>query len=388
MNRIPYPSSWPRLTVAGWVCVALLVGGALASWAWTWRSGLAVAAVCLVALMAALVSVVRRSPHSVHLELASRRVVAGEIALGNIVVHNPTPRRVTHLPLEVPINGMAERFIIGALPAGKQAEEPFAVPTTRRGVVTLGPPRTVRQDPFGLLRQEKSWGEQVEILVHPETARIPHDATGSQRDVEGVVTQERTSSDVAFHALRDYVPGDDRRSVHWRSTARVGHLVVRQFEATKRSRHLIVIDTEAAGYLNYSEDIAIAIAASLATQGLLLSRGVAVVANGLRLPGHSPLALLDACARLELEDSGQSLAHSVSAALGLYPSISMLTVITGQANSEREIAGALRLAGPNVRKLGVRVAGTKLLRHTVLGIEILSVESLKSAQRAIARSFT
>ena len=37
-----------------------------------------------------------------------------------------------------------------------------------------------------------------------------------QMDVEGVASEKLTSSDVSFHALRDYEPGDDRRAVHWR----------------------------------------------------------------------------------------------------------------------------------------------------------------------------
>ena len=57
-------------------------------------------------------------------------------------------------------------------------------------------------------------------------------------------TQDLSSSDVSFHALRDYVAGDDRRNIHWKTTARTGRLMVRQFEETRRAHLLIVLDLD------------------------------------------------------------------------------------------------------------------------------------------------
>ena len=51
-----------------------------------------------------------------------------------------------------------------------------------------------------------------------------------------------------FHALRDYVFGDEPRSVHWRSSARVGHLVVRQQVAAATSGTTVVLDCDVTAY--------------------------------------------------------------------------------------------------------------------------------------------
>ena len=60
-------------------------------------------------------------------------------------------------------------------------------------------------------------------------------------------------SDLAFHALREYQPGDDRRYVHWRSSAKHGRLLVRQFLDTRRSHLAVVVDTDP-GYAGGEDD--------------------------------------------------------------------------------------------------------------------------------------
>src|SRR5699024_7558402 len=76
-----------------------------------------------------------------------------------------------------------------------------------------------------------------------------------------------SSSDIAFHALRDYAPGDDRRHVHWRTTARTGKLMVRQFEETRRSHVVVALDNLAEHYASDDEiELAVSAAASIAAQ--------------------------------------------------------------------------------------------------------------------------
>ena len=74
---------------------------------------------------------------------------------------------------------------------------------------------------------------------------------GLLRDLEGVSTDAVSQSDLAFHALREYVPGDDLRHVHWRSSAKVmaaageTQLLVRQYLDTRRSHATVVVDDDA-----------------------------------------------------------------------------------------------------------------------------------------------
>ena len=66
--------------------------------------------------------------------------------------------------------------------------------TKRRGVINVGPARTVRMDGLGLLRRVRSWDDPILVHVHPPTVRFSFDATGMQMDVEGVASEKLTSS--------------------------------------------------------------------------------------------------------------------------------------------------------------------------------------------------
>src|SRR3546814_19904844 len=117
--------------------------------------------------------------------------------------------------------------MLPSLARDEEHEQLFDVPTRRRGVITIGPVASVRSDPLGLLRRTQRWADSADLHVHPVTVPLTNDSTGLIRDIEGVTPQEPSSSDVSFHALREYQPGDDRRATHWRTTARVGRLIAR-----------------------------------------------------------------------------------------------------------------------------------------------------------------
>ncbi|MGO7984325.1 hypothetical protein ACC691_41585, partial [Rhizobium johnstonii] len=75
--------------------------------------------------------------------------------------------------------------------------EILPIPTERRGVITIGPVRTVRGDPVGIVRRELTWAQRRELFVHPVTTAIPSVSTGFVRDLEGSPTRDLTASDVA-----------------------------------------------------------------------------------------------------------------------------------------------------------------------------------------------
>ena len=109
------------------------------------------------------------------------------------------------------------------------------LPTERRAVIDLGPLRAVRGDVFGLIRRVVQWPVHRQVFVQPRTVRPTGSLPGFVRDLEGEESTKRTASDLSFHTLREYVPGDDRRFIHWKSTARNGTLQVREFLQTHRS---------------------------------------------------------------------------------------------------------------------------------------------------------
>src|SRR5690606_1690719 len=116
---------------------------------------------------------------------------------------------------------------------------------------------------------QKDWTEHVELFVHPRTVPLHGSSSGFLKDLEGRPTKDLSSSDVSSHALREYAPGDDRRHVHWKTSARTGTLMVRQFEETRRSHLAVVLSTNAADYDDPEEfELAVSVAGSLGVQAL------------------------------------------------------------------------------------------------------------------------
>ena len=212
------------LTPVGWSVSVALIAGAIAAGAFGWIEGFVVAVMGLVALVVAIASVASPSPLSVSLRMKNDRIVAGQVAVGRVRVVNESARRSGSTLVEVTIGRGSGEFLVPPISGNGTWNEAFSVMTKRRGVINVGPARTVRMDGLGLLRRVRSWDEPILVHVHPPTVRFSFDATGMQMDVEGVASEKLTSSDVSFHALRDYEPGDDRRAVHWPSTARFGRL--------------------------------------------------------------------------------------------------------------------------------------------------------------------
>jgi uncharacterized protein (DUF58 family) len=150
----------------------------------------------------------------------------------------------------------------------------------RRGVIRVGPVTSVRTDPLGLLKRELAWAEVNELFVHPMTVSIPSSSAGFIKDLEGNPSAEIVDSDISFHAIREYQIGDQRRNIHWKSTAKTGKLMVRQFEETRRSRLAVVLSLDEAEFATPDEfELAVSVAGSLGTRALRDSRDLAVVAS-------------------------------------------------------------------------------------------------------------
>ncbi len=234
------------MTPLGWVILAL----APLALALGYRLGIVELVIlgwaAVVLIVIALLYLVGRSRLEVRLRMVHSRVVVGEPASALVEVTNPRRGRALGVTVEIPVGaGLAELALPG-LPRGGSYEQAFPVPTSRRGVIEVGPARTVRADPVGLVRREVVWTDRTQLFVHPRTIGIPSMSTGLIRDLEGSPTRDIAASDVSFHALREYLPGDERRHIHWRSTARTGTYMVRQFEETRRS-HLVIALSLATG---------------------------------------------------------------------------------------------------------------------------------------------
>jgi len=196
------------------------------------------------------------------------------------VAANPTRRRLLGTTLEIPVGQGLLEFPLPSIGPGAAYDDVFTVPTTRRGLITIGPVRSVRADPIGLVRREHVWPGSIELFVHPQTVSIPSTSTGFVRDLEGQATRDLTSSDVAFNALRDYQLGDDRRWIHWKSTAKTGVYMIKQFEETRRSHLMVALSLATDDYADEEQfELAVSVAGSLGARAIRDARTVSVVVS-------------------------------------------------------------------------------------------------------------
>jgi uncharacterized protein (DUF58 family) len=155
----------------------------------------------------------------------------------------------------------------------------------RRGVYSLGPTHLRCSDPFGIytlsLIDQHASTELVTPPVLPlSRLRIPPGGwSGDLRYRRGFV--ERNISDAG---LRNYFPGDSLRRIHWRASAHLDTLVVRQLEAATSKDWWIFVDLDSSVQAGIGQhntlELSIVLAASLAVRGLKEYRRVGLVLAG------------------------------------------------------------------------------------------------------------
>lgn len=133
------------------------------------------------------------------------------------------------------------------LKAGAHTDTEYPLPTLRRGVLDIGPLSVARRDPLGLVAATRQYGGVTRLWVHPRAHPLRSVPVGASRSLDGVVDAVQYGS-ITFHALREYVPGDDLRHVHWRTSAHIGQLMVREHVDTSLPRIVVFVDDRAAAY--------------------------------------------------------------------------------------------------------------------------------------------
>lgn len=288
------------LTRLGWLlavlgCVVWAAGVRLG-----WIELLIIAAGVLLVPAVALLWVVRRRALIVDVELVRSRVVVGDQAVARVRARS-LKRRVAGGRVEIPVGHGVAVFDVPPVAANDDWQDSFIVPTDRRAVITVGPARAVTADPLGAAQRDITTGDSTELFVHPLTVRLPQLSSGWQRDLEGQTTNDLSTSDVAFHTLREYVPGDDRRHIHWRSSAKIGTLMVRQFVDTRRSQIGIALPLHPSMWDDEATfELGIQIYGSLGRTALLDGQTVQAVAGVSAVPAHAGQSLLDGLSRLEM----------------------------------------------------------------------------------------
>jgi uncharacterized protein (DUF58 family) len=134
----------------------------------------------------------------------------------------------------------------------------------RRGRIELAGLRVGRTDPLGLVRGLVRLPLAAHIIALPRRYRLPALALPGRRKHQrgGLSFVSSVGDSEEFLALREYRPGDPLQHIHWKSFARVGRPIVKEFQDEFFERHALVLDTAAPDGEDAAFEDAVAVAAS------------------------------------------------------------------------------------------------------------------------------
>ncbi len=229
------------------------------------------------------------------------RVFAGEPFLMEVVIENAKQNRasfsieVEDLVGKTPLD---KRCYFLKIPAAKSQRTSYRHTFIRRGLYTMTGYRLATKFPFALFRKSRDVDAPLEVLVYPARVTVPRPTPRTTS--RGETSANRLGRRGEFFGLRERRVGDDRRDIHWRSSARTGRLLVREYEDELARRVVIGVDnalpqavreaaadgaiTPAGEAQVAAVERAISVAASLAAAYLEVGWSVELCARGTHIP--------------------------------------------------------------------------------------------------------
>jgi len=156
---------------------------------------------------------------------------------------------------------------------------------SQRGVFILGPTSLKSGDPFGFFTVLVHDPRSQSVMVMPPVVPLPRiEVAVGGRSGEGFPRPNASERTVSSGSVREYIPGDSMRWIHWKTTAHHNHPFVRVFDGTPAGDWHIFLDLDQQVQLGVGSDStvehSIILAASLAARGLDRRRAVGLAVNG------------------------------------------------------------------------------------------------------------
>jgi uncharacterized protein (DUF58 family) len=127
------------------------------------------------------------------------------------------------------------------IPRKADVHASYRVIFPHRGIVTLKHLEIITRYPFGMAERAAVFNEPDEILVYPALADVTEAVNQTRADI-GEISSETKGTGTDLYGLREYVPGENVRHVHWRSSAKADKLVLMEFEKQQRHRAILLLN--------------------------------------------------------------------------------------------------------------------------------------------------
>jgi uncharacterized protein (DUF58 family) len=176
-------------------------------------------------------------------------LTVGDIGRVDLLIENQGSLRSPRVDLSEPVGTTnSAQMSIAPLRAGEQVTAGYRVPAGRRGILQVGPALLERRDLLGLAARAQLAAGATDITVAPRTFELPMPSLGHGVLGRHLLALSQRIGPGEFHSLRDYVTGDEPRSIHWKASARSEELKVRQHEAQGVRRCIVVLDRDGDAY--------------------------------------------------------------------------------------------------------------------------------------------
>ena len=255
---------------------------------------------------------------------------------------------------------------LARLAPGERHELQLRFTPRRRGRIELAGLTLGRPDPLGLVKGIARTALEGRVIALPKRYRLPEIALPGRRKFQprGVSLAGSVGDSEEFLALRDYRPGDPLQRVHWKSFARTGKPVVKEYQDEFFERHALVLDTGSRRGEDAAFEDAVALAASFVytvdTHECLLD----LLFVGTTLPEQPPVRaytagrgqlhaehMLEVLAAVTPSDPAEfgALARVVAARNASLSSV--ILILLSWDEDRRKLLSELRAAGAEVRVL-------------------------------------
>lgn len=161
----------------------------------------------------------------------------------------------------------AEGLYFLKIPAMGQSSGSYQLVLEKRGIYRFENGRLATKYPFGLFLKSRDAGEEGEIMVYPRILDLK-ELLRETGVYEGDIESNMKGRGTDLYGLRGYMPGDDRRSIHWKTSAKLAKLYVQEFAREDVRRVTLLIEDYIPEGFEESLEKGVVIAASLASHFL------------------------------------------------------------------------------------------------------------------------
>jgi uncharacterized protein (DUF58 family) len=179
-----------------------------------------------------------------------RRAMCGELFAVELTLRNVRPWfSLWMMQVGDTVTGCGETLmptnLFTCVPPGKRVTGHYTLRLKHRGVYTFGPIHVTSRFPLGLIERGQVFPLSDQVLIYPRIGRLTPHAHRQLLGADELSAERRAQVGVfhdEFHHLREYRSGDNPRAIHWRTSARRGALILREFEQHREQQLALVVD--------------------------------------------------------------------------------------------------------------------------------------------------